>query len=65
MGSSYTKQKQESNIEECREIPFGDGSMEFCRSSLQTFMEQIDRIDDLEQELILLKKTPTPQKPTS
>jgi len=66
MGSSYTKQKQESEYEKCREIPFGDGSNWIYGELLyEAFMQLIVRVDDLKQELILLKKKPTPQKPTS
>jgi len=59
MGSSYTKQKQESEYEKCREIPFGDGSNWIYGELLyEAFMQLIVRVDNLKQELILLKNNP-------
>jgi len=64
MGSSYTKQKQESEYEKCREIPFGDGSNWIYGELLyEAFMQLIVRVDDLKQELILLKKNPHLKNP--
>jgi len=64
MGSSYTKQKQESEFEYCREIPFREGSnWIFGEVLYESFLELIDRVDYLEKELILLKKNPHLKNP--